>query len=150
MAGHYVNWREDDYRIDVQFKTIGFHPDSGIDISWKLASSLKTLNTRKLALTHLSITPLSQPPYHASRILGSCGERRARNLIVDQFTGRTMEGQRFDGLHRSLKPEKVCQSRMKPKHFTSITLPKPSSVCTSRESGMTGTGKTEEEEFREI
>lgn len=99
----------------MQFKTIGLS-DSGIDrANFKLENLLWYQNVA--LTTFLSITPFV-PPHHASRYW-LCGERRARILIVDQFTGRTMEGRRYsDGLQLSpLKPKKVCQSRMKPRHL---------------------------------
>ncbi len=46
-------------------------------------------------------------------------------LIVDQFTGRTMEGRRYsDGLHQAIEAKEGVQSRMKPKQWLDH-LPKP-------------------------
>ncbi len=70
-------------------------------------------------------------------------------LIVDQFTGRTMEGRRYsDGLHQAIEAAKVFQFKKKPKHLHRLLTKTPSMY--KKLSGMTGTGKTEEEEFREI
>ena len=72
-------------------------------------------------------------------------------LIVDQFTGRTMEGRRYsDGLHQAIEAKEGVPIQDETKDILPQSPTKTFSVCTKKLSGMTGTGKTEEEEFREI
>ena len=71
-------------------------------------------------------------------------------LIVDQFTGRTMEGRRFsDGLHQAIEAKEAVPIQEESKTSASITYQNLFRMY-KKLSGMTGTGKTEEEEFREI
>ncbi|WP_029244940.1 SEC-C metal-binding domain-containing protein, partial [Streptococcus sobrinus] len=71
-------------------------------------------------------------------------------LIVDQFTGRTMEGRRFsDGLHQAIEAKEGVPIQDESKTSASITYQNMFRMY-RKLSGMTGTGKTEEEEFREI
>lgn len=71
-------------------------------------------------------------------------------LIVDQFTGRTMEGRRYsDGLHQAIEAKEGVPVQEETKTSASITYQNLFRMY-KKLSGMTGTGKTEEEEFREI
>jgi len=71
-------------------------------------------------------------------------------LIVDQFTGRTMEGRRYsDGLHQAIEAKEGVPIQDETKTSASITYQNLFRMY-KKLSGMTGTGKTEEEEFREI
>lgn len=71
-------------------------------------------------------------------------------LIVDQFTGRTMEGRRFsDGLHQAIEAKEGVPVQEETKTSASITYQNMFRMY-KKLSGMTGTGKTEEDEFREI
>lgn len=70
--------------------------------------------------------------------------------IVDSFTGRVMEGRRFsDGLHQALEAKEEVPIEKETKTIASITFQNLFRLY-SKLSGMTGTAKTEEEEFREI
>ena len=70
-------------------------------------------------------------------------------LIVDQFTGRTMEGRRYsDGLHQAIEAKEGVPVQDETKTSASITYQNLFRMY-KKLSGMTGTAKTEEEEFRE-
>lgn len=71
-------------------------------------------------------------------------------LIVDQFTGRTMPGRRFsEGLHQALEAKEGVTIQNESKTIASITYQNFFRMY-NKLSGMTGTAKTEEEEFRNI
>ncbi|MGO6044982.1 preprotein translocase subunit SecA, partial [Streptococcus pyogenes] len=71
-------------------------------------------------------------------------------LIVDQFTGRTMEGRRFsDGLHQAIEAKEGVRIQEESKTSASITYQNMFRMY-KKLAGMTGTAKTEEEEFREV
>ena len=71
-------------------------------------------------------------------------------LIVDQFTGRTMEGRRFsDGLHQAIEAKEGVAIQEESKTSASITYQNMFRMY-KKLAGMTGTAKTEEEEFREV
>lgn len=71
-------------------------------------------------------------------------------LIVDEFTGRVMIGRRYsDGLHQAIEAKEGVKINGENKTFATITLQNFFKMYT-KISGMTGTAKTEEAEFRDI
>ncbi|HDB8013824.1 TPA: preprotein translocase subunit SecA [Staphylococcus aureus] len=71
-------------------------------------------------------------------------------IIVDQFTGRTMPGRRFsEGLHQAIEAKEGVQIQNESKTMASITFQNYFRMY-NKLAGMTGTAKTEEEEFRNI
>ncbi len=71
-------------------------------------------------------------------------------VIVDQFTGRLMKGRAFsDGLHQAIEAKEGVKINQETKTLATITFQNLFRMY-SKLSGMTGTAKTEEEEFREI
>ena len=71
-------------------------------------------------------------------------------VIVDQFTGRLMKGRAFsDGLHQALEAKENVQINEETKTLATITFQNYFRMY-DKLSGMTGTAKTEEEEFRNI
>ncbi|MCJ1778601.1 preprotein translocase subunit SecA [Mammaliicoccus sciuri] len=71
-------------------------------------------------------------------------------MIVDQFTGRTMPGRRFsDGLHQAIEAKEGLEIQNESKTMASITFQNFFRMY-NKLSGMTGTAKAEEEEFRNI
>ncbi len=71
-------------------------------------------------------------------------------LIVDQFTGRLMKGRQFsEGLHQAIEAKENVKINEETKTLATITFQNLFRMY-NKLSGMTGTAKTEEEEFREI
>ena len=71
-------------------------------------------------------------------------------LIVDEFTGRLMIGRRYsDGLHQAIEAKEGVKVRNENKTYATITFQNYFRIY-SKLSGMTGTAKSEEEEFRAI
>ncbi len=71
-------------------------------------------------------------------------------LIVDEFTGRIMYGRRYnEGLHQAIEAKEGVKVEKESKTLASITFQNYFRLY-DKLSGMTGTAKTEEEEFREI
>ena len=71
-------------------------------------------------------------------------------LIVDEFTGRLMYGRRFsNGLHQAIEAKENVKVRSESKTLATITLQNYFRMY-QKLSGMTGTAKTEEDEFRDI
>lgn len=71
-------------------------------------------------------------------------------IIVDQFTGRLMIGRRYsDGLHQAIEAKENVEIRNENKTHATITFQNYFRIY-NKLSGMTGTAKTEEEEFRSI
>ncbi len=71
-------------------------------------------------------------------------------VIVDQFTGRLMKGRAYsDGLHQAIEAKEGVQINQETKTLATITFQNLFRMY-KKLSGMTGTAKTEEEEFRNI
>ncbi|MGM9905361.1 preprotein translocase subunit SecA [Lactobacillus sp.] len=71
-------------------------------------------------------------------------------LIVDSFTGRVMEGRRYsDGLHQAIEAKEGVKIQEESQTQATITYQNYFRMY-KKLAGMTGTAKTEEEEFREI
>ena len=71
-------------------------------------------------------------------------------IIVDEFTGRLMFGRRYsDGLHQAIEAKEKLDVRSESKTLATITFQNYFRMY-EKLSGMTGTAKTEEDEFREI
>ena len=71
-------------------------------------------------------------------------------VIVDQFTGRLMPGRAYsDGLHQAIEAKEGVQIQQETKTLATITFQNLFRMY-KKLSGMTGTAKTEEEEFRDI
>ncbi|MEG1647852.1 MAG: preprotein translocase subunit SecA [Bacilli bacterium] len=71
-------------------------------------------------------------------------------IIVDQFTGRLMKGRQYsEGLHQAIEAKENVKIQEETKTLATITFQNLFRMY-KKLSGMTGTAKTEEEEFREI
>lgn len=71
-------------------------------------------------------------------------------VIVDQFTGRLMKGRAYsDGLHQAIEAKEGVRINQETKTLATITFQNLFRMY-KKLSGMTGTAKTEEEEFRDI
>lgn len=149
MADHYVkSLDKDDYIIDVQSKTIGLS-DSGIDRAESYFKLENLYDIENVALTHFIDNAL-RANYIMLLDIDYVVSEEQEILIVDQFTGRTMEGRRYsDGLHQAIEAKEGVPIQDETKTSASITYQNLFRMY-KKLSGMTGTGKTEEEEFREI
>ena len=71
-------------------------------------------------------------------------------VIVDQFTGRLMKGRAYsDGLHQAIEAKEGVHINQETKTLATITFQNLFRMY-KKLAGMTGTAKTEEEEFRDI
>ena len=149
LADHYVKGLDqDDYIIDVQSKTIGLS-DSGIDKAEVYFKLNNLYDLENVALTHFIDNAL-RANYIMALDIDYVVSEEQEILIVDQFTGRTMEGRRYsDGLHQAIEAKEGVPIQDESKTSASITYQNLFRMY-KKLSGMTGTGKTEEEEFREI
>ena len=149
MADHFVkSLDKDDYIIDIQSKTIGLS-DSGIDKAEDYFKLENLYDIENVALTHFIDNAL-RANYIMILDIDYMVSEEQEILIVDQFTGRTMEGRRYsDGLHQAIEAKEGVPIQDETKTSASITYQNLFRMY-KKLAGMTGTGKTEEEEFREI
>ena len=139
---------EDDYAIDTPTKTIGLK-DSGIDKAEEYFHLENLYDIDNVALTHYIDNAL-RANYIMLLDIDYVVSEEQEILIVDQFSGRTMEGRRFsDGLHQAIEAKEGVPIQDESKTSASITYQNMFRMY-KKLAGMTGTAKTEEEEFREI
>ena len=138
---------EVDYKIDLESKTVSL-TDEGIKKAEKYFNLKNLYDPENTALTHhldqalrANYIMLLDKDYVISD-----GEV----LIVDSFTGRVMQGRRFsDGLHQAIEAKEGVKIQEENKTMANITYQNLFRMY-SKLAGMTGTAKTEQEEFREI
>lgn len=138
----------EDYIIDIPSKTIGLS-DSGIDKVEKFFKLDNLYDIENVAITHFLDNAL-RANYIMTYDIDYLVNEDQEVMIIDPFTGRTMEGRRYsDGLHQAIEAKEGVPVQNESKTSASITYQNLFRMY-KKLSGMTGTGKTEEEEFREI
>ena len=139
--------KDDDYKIDLESKTVSL-TDEGIKKAEKYFNLENLYNPENTALTH-HLDQALRANYIMLRdkdYVVSDGEV----LIVDSFTGRVMQGRRFsDGLHQAIEAKEGVEIQEENKTMANITYQNLFRMY-NKLSGMTGTARTEMEEFREI
>ncbi|MBL3716832.1 preprotein translocase subunit SecA [Lactococcus muris] len=138
----------DDYKIDLQSKTISL-TDEGIDKAERFFDIENLYDMENVALTHFVDNAL-RANYIMLHDIDYMVDDQQEVLIIDQFTGRTMPGRRYsDGLHQAIEAKEGVPIQDESKTMASITIQNYFRMY-KKLAGMTGTAKTEEEEFREI
>ncbi|KAF1301374.1 preprotein translocase subunit SecA [Enterococcus sp. JM9B] len=138
---------EEDYKIDIQSKTIGL-TESGIEKAEETFGLDNLYDIENTALTHHMDQALRANYIMLLDIDYVVQEGKV--LIVDQFTGRIMDGRRYsDGLHQAIEAKEGVEIEDESKTMATITFQNYFRMY-KKLAGMTGTAKTEEEEFREI
>lgn len=147
-ADHYVKTLADgDYTIDWESKSISL-TENGIRRAENFFKTDNLYDVENSALNH-HIDQALRANYIMTKdkdYVVSDGEV----LIVDSFTGRVMEGRRFsDGLHQAIEAKEHVEIQDGAKTMANITYQNLFRMY-RKLSGMTGTARTEAEEFREI
>lgn len=138
---------EADYTIDVQSKTIALTEEGMVkaEKTFKVENLYDIDNT---ALIH-HIDQALRANYIMLRDIDYVVQE-GEVLIVDQFTGRIMDGRRYsDGLHQAIEAKEGVEIENESKTMANVTFQNFFRMY-KKLSGMTGTAKTEQEEFREI
>ncbi|EPP7142042.1 Protein translocase subunit SecA [Enterococcus hirae] len=139
--------KEEDYKIDVQSKTISL-TEAGIEKAEETFGLENLYDIENTALTHHLDQALRANYIMILDI--DYVVQDGKVLIVDQFTGRIMDGRRYsDGLHQAIEAKEGVEIEDETKTMATITFQNYFRMY-KKLSGMTGTAKTEEEEFREI
>ena len=136
-----------DYKVDLETKTVAL-TDEGNRKAEKYFKLNNLYDTDNTALTHHIDQAL-----RANYIMSNNKDYVVKDgevMIVDSFTGRIMDGRRFsDGLHQALEAKENVEIQEETKTMANITYQNLFRMY-GKLSGMTGTAKTEQEEFREI
>lgn len=139
--------KEEDYKIDVPSKTISLS-EKGISKAEKHFDLENLYDIENASLTHYVDQSL-RANFIMIRDIDYVVQD-GKVMIVDQFTGRIMDGRRYsDGLHQAIEAKEGVEIEDETKTMANITFQNYFRMY-KKLSGMTGTAKTEEEEFREI
>ena len=138
---------ETDYTIDEKANSVML-TDSGVAKAEKAFGLDNYADAEHLELQH----------YITQALKANYGMKRDKDymvkddqvIIVDEFTGRLMEGRRYsDGLHQAIEAKEGVKIERESKTLATITFQNYFRMY-NKLSGMTGTALTEENEFREI
>ena len=147
LAGIVKTFTKDDYTMDEKQKTIA-PTDSGVAKVEKMLGISNMFDNDHLDLNHLVIQAL-----RARFMMHRDKDYVVKNgeiVIVDEFTGRLMFGRRYsDGLHQSIEAKENVKVQGESKTLATITFQNYFRMY-DKLAGMTGTAKTEEDEFNKI
>jgi preprotein translocase subunit SecA len=148
---------ETDYKIDEKMKTTILTEEGQERIvellhedPWEMSSSLNDLEKRAKGI---------QLEHHINAALRAMGNftrdkdyvvREGEIIIVDEFTGRLMNGRRYsEGLHQAIEAKESVEVKKESKTLATITFQNYFKMY-EKLAGMTGTAETEAEEFYKI
>jgi preprotein translocase subunit SecA len=139
---------KDDYVVDEKMRTVNLTEESGVQKAERFFAVDNLFDPANVTLMH-----------HITQALKGHGlMKRDKDyvvhndeiIIVDEFTGRLMQGRRYsEGLHQAIEAKEGVRVQNETKTLATITLQNYFRMY-QKLSGMTGTAKTEEKEFSEI
>ena len=139
--------KDEDYELDIETKTIVL-TDSGIHKAEKFFGIDNLYDIKYVTLVHHINNALK-----ANYIFHNGVEYVVQDgevLIVDSFTGRILKGRQYsEGLHQAIEAKENVEIKKETVTVATITYQNYFRMY-KKLSGMTGTAKTEEEEFRDI
>lgn len=147
---------EKDYEVDIETKTVSLTP-KGIEKAEKGFKIDNLYDIQHTSLVH-HINQALKANYAMTRDVeymiatedGTRDIRNAKIMIIDQFTGRVMPGRAYsDGLHQAIEAKEGVPIKEETETRATITYQNFFRLF-NKLAGMTGTAKTEEEEFRNI
>ena len=138
---------EDDYTIDEKTKSVSLS-ESGVEKIEKMFHLNNLYDMENAVLVHHLNQSLKAN--YGFKLDVDYVVENGEVIIVDQFTGRLMHGRQFsDGLHQAIEAKEGVKINEETKTMATITFQNLFRMY-NKLSGMTGTAKTEEEEFRDI
>lgn len=137
----------EDYTIDEKQKTVA-PTEAGVSKMEKMLKVDNLYDTDNLELNHLFVQALrAQTMMERDR---DYVVKDGEVVIVDEFTGRLMYGRRYsDGLHQAIEAKEGLQVQRESQTLATITFQNYFRMY-DKLAGMTGTAKTEEQEFIKI
>ena len=139
---------DEDYTVDAKTKSVMLTEDGSkkVEKFFKLKNLYDEVNT---ALVH-HINQALKANYGMKLDVDYVVDGEQKIIIVDPFTGRLMQGRQFsDGLHQAIEAKEGVKINEETRTMATITFQNLFRMY-AKISGMTGTAKTEEEEFRDI
>ncbi|WP_291636995.1 preprotein translocase subunit SecA [Clostridium sp.] len=139
--------KEEDYTIDEKASAV-IMSDAGIDKAEKYFHIENYPDAANMAIQHHVVQALKAN--YIMRKDKDYMDKDGEVIIVDEFTGRLMEGRRYsDGLHQAIEAKEGVKIEKESKTLATITFQNYFRMY-GKLAGMTGTALTEDEEFREI
>ena len=139
--------KEEDYTIDEKQKTVA-PTEAGVAKMEKLLHVENLYDAENLELNHLFVQAL-----RAQTMMTRDKDYVVKDgevVIVDEFTGRLMYGRRYsDGLHQAIEAKEGLEVQRESQTLATITFQNYFRMY-DKLAGMTGTAKTEEQEFIKI
>lgn len=137
---------EDDYDLDLKEHTVSL-TDSGFRKAEKFFGIRTITNLKNMAIYHHINQALSA--HKLMNIDDDYVVTDGKVYIVDEFTGRIMDGRRYsDGLHQAIEAKEGVEIQSDNKTMATVTYQNFFRMY-DKISGMTGTAKTEENEFEQ-
>ena len=148
VADNFVkHLKEEDYEVDIKTKQVRL-TESGVTKAEQFFKLENLSDINNLEINHHINKALSANIIMKKDI--NYIVKDGEILIVDEFTGRIMQGRRYsDGLHQAIEAKEHVKIKDENKTLATITLQNYFKLY-SKLSGMTGTAKTEESEFNKI
>ena len=138
---------DEDYTIDLKTKNVSLTADGSKKVE-KLLNIKNLYDLDNTALVH-HLNQALKANYGFKKDIDYVVENDAI-VIVDQFTGRLMHGRQYsEGLHQAIEAKEGVTINTETKTMATITFQNLFRMY-NKLAGMTGTAKTEEEEFRNI
>ncbi|MDD3712895.1 MAG: preprotein translocase subunit SecA [Candidatus Izemoplasmatales bacterium] len=142
-----ISLTDEEYDMDIKDKTITL-TETGIHHAEKFFNLENLYDVNNVVLLH-HINNALRANYIMSRDIDYVVQD-GKVIIVDPFTGRLMHGRQFsEGLHQALEAKEAVEIKKETTTLATITFQNFFRMY-QKLAGMTGTAKTEEEEFRNI
>ena len=139
--------KDEDFKVDIKEKTVQI-TESGADKAERFFNLRNFSDIENADLSHHIQQALKA--HHIFKRDNDYIVQDSEIIIVDEFTGRLMIGRRYsDGLHQAIEAKENVVVRSESKTLATITFQNYFRLY-KKLSGMTGTAKTEEEEFKTI
>ena len=144
---------DDDFEIDEKTKTVNL-TDAGNDKAEKILKERNIISEGTLYdISNVAVVHHINQALRANKLFEKDRDYIVKSgsvVIVDEFTGRTMEGRRYgDGLHQAIEAKENVKVQNESQTLASITYQNYFRLY-NKISGMTGTALTEAEEFGDI
>ena len=140
--------KDRDYSVDVKEKTVNLTDDGNLKAERMFG--IKNLYDPEYADLVHRIHNALRANYIMTRDVDYLVDAEGQVQIIDQFTGRVLPGREWsDGLHQAVQAKENVEIKMETVTMATITYQNFFRLFTKM-AGMTGTAKTEEEEFRKI
>ncbi|MBO6824957.1 MAG: preprotein translocase subunit SecA [Sneathiella sp.] len=145
--------KEEDYEVDEKSKAVSFTEDGTEHIERLLEDAGLLKSSNLYDVENVAALHHANQALRAHKLFERDTDYIVKDnkvVIIDEFTGRMMEGRRFsDGLHQALEAKEDADIQPENQTLASITFQNYFRMY-DKLSGMTGTASTEAEEFMEI